>query len=96
MGVSIGYLIRLYVKNRIDLYLNDSNEVVVNHHKKRKVKKEKKPRSCYNVFFREEMQRMKMRGNAIGFVEYSKEIAKRWNELPNESKEEYGLKLKKQ
>lgn len=85
----------MIVKNRIDLYLNDSSEVILNVKKKR-VKKERKTRSCYNVYFREEMQRMKLKGNKVGFIEYSKEIAKRWNELSSESKEMYGLKLKKQ
>ena len=88
--------LRLYGKTRYDLYMNDPNEVVLNHRRKKKGKKERKTRSCYNVFFREEMKQMKLKGSEGGFVEYSKEIAKRWNELSSESKEVYGLKLKKQ
>lgn len=89
------YSLRLYEKNRYDLYMNDPDEVVLSPRKK-KEKKERKTRSCYNVFFREEIQRMKLKGSEVRFVEYSKEIAKRWKELSSESKEVYGLKLKKQ
>ena len=95
MRQSLVCSIRLYGKSRYDLYMNDSKEVVLNPRRK-KGKKERKTRSCYNVFFREEIQRMKLKGREGGFVEYSKEIAKRWNELSSESKEVYGLKLKKQ
>ena len=90
------YSLRLYEKNRYDLYMNDPDEVVLSPRKKKKEKKERKTRSGYNVFFREEIRRMKLKGSEVGFVEYSKEIAKRWKELSSESKEVYGLKLKKQ
>ena len=95
MSIGVGIPLSVVVKNRMDLYLNESNPVELNVKKKR-MKKERKTRSCYNVYFREEMQRMKLKGKEVGFVEYSKEIAKRWNELSSEAKEVYGLKLKKQ
>ena len=47
------YSLRLYEKNRYDLYMNDPDEVVLSPRKKKKEKKERKTRSCYNVFFRE-------------------------------------------